>query len=63
MLTACIETCQKATDPDELLNIQYYAVSMLLDILEDPTQHASETDIKNYRKQKAELEKKLEKQN
>ncbi|MBQ6727091.1 MAG: tetratricopeptide repeat protein [Bacteroidales bacterium] len=63
MLTACIKTCQKATDPDELLNIQYYAVSMLLDILEDPTQHASETDIKNYRKQKAELEKKLEKQN
>lgn len=63
LLTACIETCQKATDPDELLNIQYYAVSMLLDILEDPTQHASETDIKNYRKQKAELEKKLEKQN
>ena len=45
-----------------MLNIQYYAVSMLLDILEDPTQHASETDIKNYRKQKAELEKKLEKQ-
>ena len=63
LLTACIETCQKATDPDELLNIQYYAVSMLLDILEDPTQHASETDIKNYHKQKAELEKKLEKQN
>ena len=62
LLTACIETCQKAADPDEMLNIQYYAVSMLLDILEDPTQHASETDIKNYRKQKAELEKKLEKQ-
>ena len=61
LLTACIETCQKAADTDELINLQYYAVSMLLDILEDPTQHASETDIKNYRKQKAELEKKLEK--
>ena len=62
MLEACIETCQKADKPDEMADIETFAVSMMIKLIDDNPQAGNDMEISKYRKLQTELEKILEKQ-
>lgn len=60
-LLKCMDICENAADRDNVLNAYYNAVSMMLQILENPLSIRNESEIKKYRKLKAALEKELSK--
>lgn len=62
MLEACIETCQKADNHEQMADIEIFAVTMMLKLLDDSPQSGNDAEISKYRKLQTELEKKLEKQ-
>ncbi len=62
MLEACIETCQKSDNPDQMADIELFAVSMMIKLMDDNPQSGNDMGIGKYRKLQTELEKKLEKQ-
>ena len=60
-LLKCMDICRNAVDPDDLLTVYRNATALMVDLLDDPSQTGNADELKKYRKQKAELEKKLEK--
>lgn len=59
-LLKCMEICQNASDPDEMTSIYFNATSLMVDILEDPSHPGNADELKKYRKQKADLQKKMD---
>lgn len=61
LLNECMDVCEKAVNPKNLMIIRYRAVSLMLNVLESPLFMKNEAEIKKYRSLKADLEKQLSK--